>query len=74
MLQSESATATSRRMSSIISFERPYGFVVLSGKDSSIGVRSGIPYTVTDELKTMRFTSNACMTSRSKVVPTTLFT
>ena len=52
---SGSETHMSRRISSINSFVRPYGFVAEILDDSVKGTSSGTPYTVADDEKTSAF-------------------
>ena len=55
-------------MSSITSFVRPYGFTARNGADSSMGSRSGSPYTVHDDENTSACTPWAPMRSSSVMV------
>ena len=70
--QRDSACAISRSMSSIMSLERPYGFVACNGKLSRMGTLCGSPYTVAEELKTRLNTPASFMASNKRREPTTL--
>jgi hypothetical protein len=58
---------------SIWTLVAPYGLMAPSGASSVNGTSSEAPYTVAEELNTMRRTSCASITRSSRMVPATLF-
>ena len=59
---------------SIMDFVQPYGLVHCPfGQASMMGISSGLPYTVAEELNTMFFTPTSRITFRSVSVPDILF-
>src|SRR6056297_1345940 len=63
----------SLKICSIVSFVCPYGFVAESSDVSVRGDSEGFPYTVADELNTIRFTPCLFITLQRLIVPVTLF-